>query len=549
MAKLFVLILGVIVLVVQSKMKISLERHRAQKSEDPPRRHSVVSNVVDVPLRNYETVMYVGTIGLGTPPQDFRVVMDTGSSDLWVFSSRVKPSRKHRFLNYYDHSKSSTFVANDTEWSIQYGLGHCSGVLSTDVISLGDLTSLSKQYFAEVFDFSDNFVYKSEPMDGIMGLAFQSIANDNEPPVFQTLLSDDLIENATIQFKLAANSKEKGSEMILGSIEMTEDEYIFYAPVFEYQGYWKISLDGVMIENKLFACGNGKLNKFTGCPVLLDTGTSFLGIPPVLFHDFVDTVTKRRSDCFEKNDAILCSNSGSARFPNIGFKIGGQYFVLKPSDYFFDNQLSFFPSPEPDLFILGDTFIKTYDTVFDFKNRQIGIIKSDPCIQVTQVATSGKLGDIANSFLALPPCDSDQFSILSHCRHENQSDCSFSYQGTQDDPFSRIDQNCPIYFTSAIVSNSDTCQAVDVKGESDHGEFVCKVELECVIIASNGYELKWTQIFFVVLFVSCFVFGLYLLLRKCICARNCSSKEEYREIPEIGGESNVPFDKSRRCVV
>ena len=70
-----------------------------------------------VKVTDFENAQYFIDIKIGTPPQTFTMVPDTGSSNLWVYSHHciAIPCWTHPT---YDNSKSSTYVADGTAFQI-----------------------------------------------------------------------------------------------------------------------------------------------------------------------------------------------------------------------------------------------------------------------------------------------------------------------------------------------------------------------------------------------------------------------------------------------
>ncbi|CAD7699731.1 unnamed protein product [Ostreobium quekettii] len=226
----------------------------------------------DVPLRNYANAQYYGAIKLGSPGQDFNVVFDTGSSNLWVPSATCSwtdlPCVLHK---KYDSTKSSTYVPNGEKFAIQYGSGSLSGYLSQDVLAIPGTPMpivIQDQVFAEATS-EPGVAFLLGKFDGILGLAWPSISVDAVDPPFTKMVEEGLVDEPLFSFWMSRDpSADEGGELVFGGMDPKhfKGEHT-WLPVSK-KSYWDFEMDKIEVPG-VSVCPDG-------CIGIADTGTSLL---------------------------------------------------------------------------------------------------------------------------------------------------------------------------------------------------------------------------------------------------------------------------------
>ena len=131
------------------------------------------SNANGIQLHDYWDCQYFGMLEIGTPAQKFSAIFDTGSANLWVPSIDAAVATRGTGAGY-NSSASSTYVADGSDFSIQYGTGGVYGIVSRDTLGLGPL-SVKNTRFAEASQMLD---MDYDAFDGIIGLGFPLLSID-----------------------------------------------------------------------------------------------------------------------------------------------------------------------------------------------------------------------------------------------------------------------------------------------------------------------------------------------------------------------------------
>ncbi|KAG9350356.1 hypothetical protein JZ751_026711, partial [Albula glossodonta] len=305
------------------------------------------------PMTNDADLAYFGVISIGTPPQSFKVIFDTGSSNLWVPSAYCSSA-----------ACSTTFRNSGRSLSIRYGTGSMTGFLGYDTVVVGGIT-VPNQIFGLSQTEAQFMAYMKA--DGILGLAFPSISASGATPVFDNMMNMNLVSQDLFSFYLTSKS-ESGSVVTFGGIDHSYyTGSITWIPLSS-ETYWQISMDSVTINGQTVAC-NG------GCQAIVDTGTSLIIGPS---NDITSINQRVGASTSNGNSVVSCKNIGN--MPEVTFNINGHAFTLSASDYVRKVRhygcLTGFDQSGSNLWILGDVFIRQYYSIFDRATNRVGLAKA-----------------------------------------------------------------------------------------------------------------------------------------------------------------------------
>ncbi|CAD6193369.1 unnamed protein product [Caenorhabditis auriculariae] len=316
---------------------------------------------------------YLGNITIGTPQQNFIVVLDTGSANLWVPGPTCKANCNGK--NKYDSSKSSTFVKDGRSWTIQYGSGDAAGILATDTITFGATGDAQLPVPSTTFGVASKISsdFKNDATDGILGLAFTSLAVDGVVPPLINAINQGLLDQPLFTVWLehrGSLNNVGGGVFTYGAVDTTN-----CGPVIGYQPlssatYFQFKAGG-------FALGTYSTDKVYD--VISDTGTSFLGGP----QNVVDGLAKAAGATYDDFNQVYWIDC-AANAGTLDITIGNNKYSIQAVNYVVDagNGQCLFAAFPFDFggfgpaWILGDPFIRQYCNIYDIGNKQMGFAPS-----------------------------------------------------------------------------------------------------------------------------------------------------------------------------
>ncbi|QNP97844.1 aspartic peptidase domain-containing protein [Yarrowia lipolytica] len=308
---------------------------------------------------------YSINVGLGTPVQNFQLLLDTGSSDLWVYNVTDTADCAYQACQQtgqFDKSKSSTYHSLDEDYFIQYVLGNATGYWGTDTLSAGSVTLPNFQFAC-----ADN----AEGQTGILGVSVagsESLHKGQKPYAnFPLALQNaGYIDRRVYSLYLDQNDATNGT-FLLGGVDYAKFNgsltvLPLATPNAFFVDYKSIAFDGEQVAE-------------AGAAVL-DSGTSFTYIPDAAYQKIAKKLNIGDNTFFGMT-TVDCNKDFELEFNFDGVTIKAlKEQMLIPSglgDCFFGLQSN---TLSQNITLFGDTFLRNAYVAYDLEDSQIGLAQA-----------------------------------------------------------------------------------------------------------------------------------------------------------------------------
>ncbi|KAF5338652.1 hypothetical protein D9611_012797 [Ephemerocybe angulata] len=319
---------------------------------------------------------YFGSLAIGTPPVSYNVQLDTGSADLWVAGSNCTTDCSG--MATFNPSSSSTFHNESSSFSVSYGSGQAAGFLSQDVVQMAGF-EVQNQIFGVCEQVSSGLL--TEPVSGLLGLAFQSIASSGAPPFWETLVTEGAWDEPVMAFHLTRYLNLSGVQTLEpgGSFSMGFANTSLYTGDIDYVNlavtgsYWILPITSISVQNQSINAPSGDQ-----AYAAIDTGTTLVGGPSSFIAEIFKQIpgSAPGKDDFKGYYTYPCDTNVT-----VALSFGGRTWSISPADFrltrltkdeclgaFFENTVG----GRAPAWIVGDTFLKNVYSVFRYSPASVG---------------------------------------------------------------------------------------------------------------------------------------------------------------------------------
>lgn len=282
------------------------------------------------------------SMAIGTPPQNFSMLVDTGSSNLAVAGSASAGASP-----YFRSSSSSSFSStSNSAFSVSYIVGSWSANRVRDVVQVfGSGIGAAPVEFASIYS-SANFYLTSSaiPFQGILGLGYRSIALPASNPV--TPLFDTWVAAGAVANSFGMQLCDPSTKQTLGvvAVQPTPSYIDFgagesdladlssggfvYAPVVQ-ATYYSVMVYDVALGGTSLGAACSLYN--SPKPAIVDSGTTNLFLPQAAYSALTSMLSSRlifssenvRTQFFAGTVCLVFSSSLTASLPALTVTLAG----------------------------------------------------------------------------------------------------------------------------------------------------------------------------------------------------------------------------------